>query len=122
MPVMPQNDAGWRMEPPVSVPVTAGARRAATATALPPEEPSLAVQTAWAVLTLQATGPGDARTQRAIDRGVAYLLDRQGPGGAWPAERASGVFFNTAVLDYLLYRQVFPTWALARYLGRAPGE
>lgn len=39
MPVMPQNDAGWRIEPPVSVPVTAGARRAATATALPPEEP-----------------------------------------------------------------------------------
>jgi hypothetical protein len=39
MPVMPQNDAGWRIEPPVSVPVAAGARRAATATALPPEEP-----------------------------------------------------------------------------------
>src|SRR6218665_1184669 len=65
MPVMPQNDAGWRIEPPGSVPVAAGARRAgpapgappggvaprgsvpgaagarraATATALPPEEP-----------------------------------------------------------------------------------
>ena len=39
MPVMPQKLAGWRMEPPVSVPVTAGARRAATATAEPPEEP-----------------------------------------------------------------------------------
>jgi hypothetical protein len=33
MPVMPQNAAGWRMEPPVSVPVAAGARRAATAAA-----------------------------------------------------------------------------------------
>jgi hypothetical protein len=39
MPVMPQNEAGWRIEPPVSVPVAAGASRAATATALPPEEP-----------------------------------------------------------------------------------
>ncbi len=39
MPVMPQKLAGWRMEPPVSVPVAAGARRAATATAEPPEEP-----------------------------------------------------------------------------------
>ena len=28
----------------------------------------------------------------------------------------TGVFFNTAVLDYVLYRQVFPTWALARWL------
>jgi hypothetical protein len=39
MPVIPQNDAGWRIDPPVSVPVAAGARRAATATALPPEDP-----------------------------------------------------------------------------------
>jgi squalene/oxidosqualene cyclase-like protein len=85
---------------------------------LPPEEPSLATQTAWALLALLATDPDDARTLRAIDRGVGLLLARQGPDGAWPPERASGVFFNTAVLDYRLYRQVFPTWALARYLGR----
>ena len=39
MPVTPQKEAGWRIEPPVSVPVAAGTRRAATATALPPEEP-----------------------------------------------------------------------------------
>ncbi len=31
MPVMPQNEAGWRIEPPVSVPVAAGTSRAATA-------------------------------------------------------------------------------------------
>ncbi len=39
MPVMPQSAAGWRIDPPVSVPVAAGARRAATAAAEPPEEP-----------------------------------------------------------------------------------
>ena len=39
MPVMPQKLAGWRIEPPVSEPVAAGVRRAATAAALPPEEP-----------------------------------------------------------------------------------
>ena len=39
MPVTPQNAAGWRIEPPVSVPVAAGARRAATAAAEPPLEP-----------------------------------------------------------------------------------
>jgi hypothetical protein len=39
MPVMPVKLAGWRMEPPVSVPVAAGTRRAATAAAEPPEEP-----------------------------------------------------------------------------------
>ena len=36
---MPQNAAGWRIEPPVSVPVAAGTRPAATAAAEPPEDP-----------------------------------------------------------------------------------
>ena len=39
MPVMPQKLAGWRIEPPVSVPVAAGVKRAAIAAALPPDEP-----------------------------------------------------------------------------------
>ena len=34
-----QSAAGWRIEPPVSVPVAAGTRRAATAAAEPPEDP-----------------------------------------------------------------------------------
>ena len=63
----------------------------------------------------------DADARAAIDRGIAYLCDLQGDDGAWPQERASGVFFNTAVLDYALYRQIFPAWALARYVsGRDP--
>ena len=39
MPVMPVNAAGWRMDPPVSVPVAQGAIRAETADAEPPDEP-----------------------------------------------------------------------------------
>src|SRR5690606_9130768 len=39
MPVMPESAAGWRIEPPVSVPVAAGASRPATAAAEPPDEP-----------------------------------------------------------------------------------
>ena len=39
MPTMPVNAAGWRIEPPVSVPVAPSARRAATAAAEPPDEP-----------------------------------------------------------------------------------
>src|SRR3984893_2695872 len=38
-PTVPQKAAGWRMEPPVSVPRVAAARSAATAAAEPPEEP-----------------------------------------------------------------------------------
>ena len=36
---MPVNAAGWRIEPPVSVPVAPRQRPAATAAAEPPEEP-----------------------------------------------------------------------------------
>src|SRR5512144_2317312 len=39
MPTMPHSAAGWRIEPPVSVPSAAAHRPAATAAALPPEEP-----------------------------------------------------------------------------------
>ena len=39
MPVMPVKAAGWRIEPPVSVPVAAKQVSAATAAADPPEEP-----------------------------------------------------------------------------------
>jgi len=79
---------------------------------LPADAPSLVTQTAWALLTLLEAAPSE---RAAIDRGVRFLLARQGGDGAWPPEAASGCFFNTAVLDYELYRQVFPAWALARY-------
>src|SRR5919108_6067769 len=36
---MPHSAAGWRTEPPVSVPIAHGASPAATAAALPPDEP-----------------------------------------------------------------------------------
>ena len=36
---MPANAAGWRIEPPVSVPVAPSARCAATADAEPPDDP-----------------------------------------------------------------------------------
>ncbi len=39
MPVMPTNAAGWRIDPPVSVPVAAGHSRAAIAADDPPDDP-----------------------------------------------------------------------------------
>ena len=79
---------------------------------LPTGEKSTAVQTAWALLTLLEAAPHE---HRAIERGIAFLIEQQGEDGSWPRELASGCFFNTAVLDYDLYRQVFPAWALARW-------
>ena len=39
MPTMPQNEAGWRTEPPVSEPSAAGTAPAATRAADPPDDP-----------------------------------------------------------------------------------
>src|SRR2546423_9563281 len=38
-PTTPHRAAGWRIDPPVSVPSASGANPAATAAALPPDEP-----------------------------------------------------------------------------------
>lgn len=77
-------------------------------------EPSTVTQTAWALLTLMDIAPHETS---AIERGLAYLREMQRDDGSWPPETPSGVFFNTSVLDYELYRQIFPAWALARALA-----
>jgi len=79
-------------------------------------EPSTVTQTAWALLTLMDIAPHEVD---AIDRGIAFLRSMQREDGSWPPETPSGVFFNTSVLDYDLYRQIFPVWALARRMGHA---
>lgn len=80
---------------------------------LPDHVISSVTQTAWALLALLEAAPHE---RDAIERGIEFLQSRQRPDGSWPDELATGVFFNTAVLDYVLYRQIFPTWALARYV------
>ena len=39
IPTTPQSAAGWRIDPPVSVPSESGAKPAATAAAEPPDDP-----------------------------------------------------------------------------------
>src|SRR6218665_1021129 len=73
MPVMPQNDAGWRIEPPVSVPVAAGARRAGPGTGAPP----------GGAAGGGAAGPGGGR--RGGGGGVVWGPAAAGAGRAAPA-------------------------------------
>ncbi|MXW47923.1 MAG: hypothetical protein F4Z97_04700 [Gammaproteobacteria bacterium] len=47
-----------------------------------------------------------------------YLLNTQNADGTWPKQNMVGVFFRTALLDYVLYRQYFPLHALCLYQQR----
>lgn len=70
-----------------------------------------AVQTAWALLTLDAAGVRPDHD--AVRKAAAWLIDRQRPDGSWTLGQPAGVFMNTALLHYRLYPAVFPLWALA---------
>jgi squalene/oxidosqualene cyclase-like protein len=73
---------------------------------------SQAAMTAWALMALLETlVPHNA----AIARGVACLRQLQQSDGSWPQQAQSGIFFSTAMLDYRLYKDVFPAWTLARH-------
>jgi len=70
-----------------------------------------AAMTAWALLALT---PVVGTEHPAVRRGSDFLVSLMEPEtGSWPRQAPSGVFFKTAVLDYRLYKDVFPAWALA---------
>jgi lanosterol synthase len=77
---------------------------------------SQAVQTAWALLALLAAG--ESADDPRLKRAASLLASRQRADGSWPDEAPAGVFFGTAVLDYRLYKDYFPAWALGRLLTR----
>ena len=78
-------------------------------------EESQVIQTAWALMALLEAGDSN---WTAISRGARFLLDTQEADGTWPKQDMAGIFFRTALLDYVLYRQYFPLHALGLYEQR----
>ncbi|MCC6382415.1 MAG: squalene--hopene cyclase [Dehalococcoidia bacterium] len=75
--------------------------------------PSTASQTAWALLALLAANRADSR---AVARGVAYLVSTQQADGHWEEPEFTGTGFpRDFMLNYHLYRDYWPLWALGRY-------
>ena len=75
--------------------------------------PSTASQTAWALLGLMASGQVE---HAAVGRGIEYLVQNQGPDGAWNEELFTATGFpRVFYLRYHGYRRFFPLWAMARY-------
>jgi squalene-hopene/tetraprenyl-beta-curcumene cyclase len=75
--------------------------------------PSTASQTAWALLALLAAGE---TASEATARGIRYLVATQRPDGSWDEPEFTGTGFpRDFMLNYHLYRQYWPLWALGRY-------
>jgi squalene-hopene/tetraprenyl-beta-curcumene cyclase len=78
-------------------------------------------QTGWAVNALQLAGYG---RDSAVQRGLAYLRERQRPDGTWDEPYHTGTGFpRDFYINYHMYRHLFPLTALAfdRALGEATG-
>jgi squalene-hopene/tetraprenyl-beta-curcumene cyclase len=75
--------------------------------------PSTPSQTAWALLSLIATGKADSEAAR---RGVEYLLKNQREDGGWQDGYWTATGFpKVFYLRYMLYATYFPLWALGEY-------
>ncbi len=93
---------------------------------------STASQTAWALLGLIAVaGSAEGGTAqalkgergKAVERGVAWLLDAQKSDGHWDEPQFTGTGFpGDFYINYHLYRQVFPMMALGRYAAACAGK
>ncbi|MGA5131133.1 squalene--hopene cyclase [Streptomyces olivoreticuli] len=75
-------------------------------------------QTAWALMALLSAGE---RSGKAVERGVAYLVETQTEDGTWDEPYFTGTGFPWDFsINYHLYRQVFPVTALGRYVHGEP--
>jgi len=76
--------------------------------------PSTPSQTAWALIGLL---PCPGVDQKAVRKGVQYLLARQLPDGSWEEPEWTGTGFpRHFYLRYDYYRLYFPVLALGRYV------
>lgn len=82
--------------------------------------PSIASQTAWALLALMAAG---LARHDAVARGVAWLQRTQRDDGGWDEAAYTAVGFpRVFYLRYHGYALYFPLWALARYRRLCGGD
>ncbi len=73
---------------------------------------SQVIMTSWALMALLWARYPD---WSVIERGARLLASRQLPSGEFPKEGVGGVFFNTAMHHYCLYKDYFSAWALGLY-------
>lgn len=75
------------------------------------------VQTAWALLALIGAGQAEIDA-KPIHRGVRLLINMQMEDGDFPQQDITGVFMRNCTLNFSLYKNIFPIWALGEYRRR----
>eukprot|EP01135_Chromosphaera_perkinsii_P012200 Nk52_evm19s2612 gene=Nk52_evmTU19s2612 len=72
------------------------------------------VNTAWVLLALIAARYPD---RRPIERGIEFLVKSQLANGDWEEGSIVGVFNKNCMISYPNYKNLFPIWALGRYMS-----
>jgi len=72
------------------------------------------INTAWALLALMAA---NYPKKEVVENGIRFLNSKIEANGDFPQEGISGVFNGNVMETYTSYRNVFPLWALGRYLN-----
>jgi squalene/oxidosqualene cyclase-like protein len=73
---------------------------------------SQVINTSWAILSLISA----KADPMAVRNGIQFILNQQCSNGDWNQQGISGVFNGNCMISYSNYRNIFPIWALGRFI------